>query len=90
MYCPEWMLSAHSSIDTSVVIFGTLATVSCDDGYMFPDGSNRVTVECTTDNQLYSTAVWNVTDLICQGEFPTQQLYVNMKDGDLCEQNVFT
>jgi len=61
MYCPEWTPAVNTHISTNVVSYGTVATVFCDDGYMFPDGSNSTAIGCTINSAPYVEAVWNVT-----------------------------
>jgi hypothetical protein len=69
MFCPKWTLSEHSSISTDDVIYGTLATVSCDEGFMFVEGGLVETIECSTDHGELPEALWNVDELQCVGEF---------------------
>jgi hypothetical protein len=69
MFCPLWTLSAHSSISTYDVIFGTVADVRCDDGFMFPHGKLVQSIECISDEEVNPEAIWNVSSLTCQGTF---------------------
>ena len=69
MFCSEWPTSPHRSIDTNEVIFGTVAIVSCEDGFMFNnDRRVRVTAECVADDTLTPVAFWNISSaqLLCQ------------------------
>jgi Sushi repeat (SCR repeat) len=56
-------------MNTDAVVYGTVAEVSCDDGFMFPSGNLAEAIKCeTADDDAYNTK-WNVTELNCQREF---------------------
>jgi hypothetical protein len=69
MFCPQWTLSQHISISTYDVIFGTVAQIYCDDGFMFPLGKLVESIECISDEAVNPEAIWNVSSLTCQGRF---------------------
>lgn len=69
IYCPKWNLSPYSSISSGVFVYGTVATVSCDDGFVFPDGNVVETIECVEVDVDSPEAAWNVTSLTCQREY---------------------
>lgn len=69
-YCPPLAVGANTRISTDDVICGTVAFVSCDDGFAFLDGNVSVAVECIMTFGDVMEAVWNVTELdSCQREF---------------------
>lgn len=66
IFCPVWELSPHSSINTDVLIYGTEAEVSCDDGFMFASGNGVEMIKCVMLSDESSEAAWNVAGLDCQ------------------------
>jgi len=69
MVCPSWSAEAtHSGIDSFISVYGTVATVLCDDGFVFDDGSVSKAVKCIVDGSNTSRAVWNLTDMSCRRE----------------------
>ena len=68
LFCPRWQLSAHSSINTSNIIFGTVAMVTCDEGFIIQDDhydAVQAEIKCVSDGKQYPTAVWSSDTLTC-------------------------
>lgn len=65
-HCRPWIVAAHARISTAATSCGTVATVSCDDGFVFPDGRVSVAIECTVATGDVTEVVWNVTEFKCQ------------------------
>ena len=69
IFCPAWSLAPHRTISSIAVSIGTVMTASCDEGFMFANGSLVEAVECVSvANGEDSHAEWNSTQLYCQRE----------------------
>ena len=65
LVCPQWQLSNHIRISTDAVTYGTEATVSCDEGFIFPDGSVQKAIKCVAIAAGNPEAVWDTMSLSC-------------------------
>ncbi len=56
------------SVDTVAPFeFGTVATLSCDNGFFLDGGDVRV---CEDDDQLDTVGVWSESNAACEGKLP--------------------
>lgn len=75
IFCPIWKLSPHSSINTDKLVFGTVAQISCDEGFVFTSGNLVEVIKCITLSDNSQEAVWNVTELSCRRELTAPYFY---------------
>jgi hypothetical protein len=68
MFCPRWTVSSYCSINTDSVVYGTVAVLTCDDGYMFPNGDFTARIRCDTADDDNFAVSWNATALNCIGD----------------------
>ena len=56
---------------------GTLANVSCEEGFIFPDGNRTIEVQCVsvvTSDGRATTAYWSIPRLECEGKSKSSTL----------------
>ena len=46
LFCPRRVLSAYSSVDSGAVEYGSIVTVSCDEGFIFPGKQLEQVIRC--------------------------------------------
>ena len=70
MLCSELPYSEHrSNCSSGETIVDTVVELTCDDGYVFPDGSIELVASCTTNGAQYPSAVWNISEVACKRKF---------------------
>ena len=48
--CEHMLAPVHGSLNTSSATYGTTVMVSCDDGFMLPNGQQNITTTCQDGN----------------------------------------
>jgi len=65
-YCEKLDLPFNGTLDTEDVVYSTVVNVTCDCGFILPDGNLTQSVECIDAN--YSV-IWNDTVDNCQRNY---------------------
>jgi len=71
-YCAKLALPGNGTLDTELVVYGTVVTVTCNRGFILPDGNLTRSVECVDRNNLIA---WNDPIDDCQRK---RQWFINV------------